>query len=105
MIRPTMTGYPPVGAWFLPLPAWRGEAHLHRVHGYRVDDRERALLVDGDCGVSLTAASAVLVPDPGADDLLCGRCRYPGSGSRRPDALHRRRPRRQGPAPAGKGAK
>ncbi len=91
MSDPTVTGYPSVGAWFLPWPARRGEVHLHRVRGYRVDAKERALLVLGGCGVSFTAAVAVLVPDPGVDDRLCGRCRSAGDGPRRP-----RRGRREG---------
>lgn len=104
MNKPTMSDYPPVGTWFFPWPARRGEVHLHRVRGFHVDDQTRQLLVDGDCGVSFTAAVAVLVPDPGAGDPLCGPCRYAGPGPHRPDALHRRRPRRHPTAPAGKGA-
>ena len=94
MNEPTMTGYPPVGAWFYPRPAWRGEVHLHRVARYHVDAKERALLVDGDCGVSVTAAAAMLVPDPGVDDLLCGRCRHAGRAPR-PTGPRRRRSRRR----------
>ena len=105
MNEPTTTGYPPVCAWFFPWPARRREVHLHRVARYRVDAKERALLVVGDCGATFTAAVALLVPDPGAADLLCGRCRYPGPGSHRPGAPHRRRPRRHPTAPAGKGAR
>jgi hypothetical protein len=94
MNGPTMTDYPPVGAWFYPWPAQRGEAHLHRVRGYHVDAEERELLVDGDCGVSFTAAVAVLVPDRGPADLLCGRCRYAGQGPRS-TGPGRRRPHRR----------
>ena len=77
-----MNGYPPVGTWFLAWPARRGEVHLHRVRGYHVDAVERELLVDADCGVTFTAAVAVLVPDPGDADLECGRCSA-GTGPRR----------------------
>ena len=78
-----MTGYPPVGAWFYPWPARRGEVHLHRVRGYHVDTEARELQVEADCGVGFTAAVAVRVPDPGVDDRLCGRCRSAGDGPRR----------------------
>ena len=74
MIEPITTGYPPVGAWFFVRPAQRGEVHLHWVRGYHVDPVERALLVDAPCGLSLTATTAVHVPDPGDGDLRCGRC-------------------------------
>jgi hypothetical protein len=90
MSAPTMTSYPPVGAWFYPWPARRGEVPLHRVRGFHVDDRVRALLVDGECGVSFTAGSAVPVPDPGSADLLCGRCRWAGPGPRPARPGHRR---------------
>jgi hypothetical protein len=90
MNEPIMTSYPPVGAWFYPYPAQRDEVHLHRVRGYHVDDQERALLVDGDCGVSFIAGAAVLVPDPGDADLLCGRCRWAGRGPSPARPGHRR---------------
>lgn len=89
-----MTGYPPVGAWFYAWPAWRGEAHLHRVAGYHVDAVERELLVDGDCGITFTPGAALLVPDLGPDDLLCWRCRHAGQGPR-PVGPARHRPHRR----------
>jgi len=89
---PAVTGYPPTGGWFYPRPAWRGEARLHRVRGYHVDGVERELLVDADCGLSLTATAAVDVPDLGDGDLRCGRCRTVG---RVPSRVSRPRPRRR----------
>ncbi len=75
MSRSIVNAYPPAGTWFSPWPAQRGEIHLHRVAGYRVDEQDRALVVDADCGASFIASAAVPVPDLGAADLCCGRCR------------------------------
>ncbi len=61
-------------SWFYAAPAHRGEALLHRVHTYRVDELERDLRVEGVCGLSLAATTARLVADPTPDDPRCSRC-------------------------------